>query len=268
MQEFPPCCPTIERAFGPQRGSPVGMARNCKESLTMKNLIIAVVVLGAGVVGYVLLTGQKGDDTAPTAQAPSAVETVTEQVQSATEEAAEAASDVVTDMTDSATDAMEDAATAVEETVDTATEAAEGAMESASDAVTEAADTAQDAVSDVVEDATTAAESAADTATEAASEAMDAVTPTTDTATDAATDAVTDAATDTATEAASAAAEATMADVLTVDGFDMGKVSEMIDQSSLDAMKKTALKTGLQQAQDNPEMLKAALDGVKSALGM
>jgi hypothetical protein len=75
------------------------------------------------------------------------------------------------------------------------------------------------------------------------------------------------------TEQAAEAAEAAvpsmdMADLLTVDGFDMTKVSEMIDASDLDVLQKTALKTSIEQAQNNPELLTQALETAKSALGM
>jgi threonine dehydratase len=75
--------------------------------------------------------------------------------------------------------------------------------------------------------------------------------------------AATETAVETATEMAGAAT-----DVLSGDGFDFAKVSEMIDGSSLDALKKAALKTAVEQAQNNPDLLKTALDSVKAALGM
>ena len=80
----------------------------------------------------------------------------------------------------------------------------------------------------------------------------------TDTATAAA-----DAAADTATGAADSAAEA-----LTVENFSFDKVSEMISESSIGELQKTALVQSLKAAQDNPETLKAVLDTVREALGL
>ena len=44
-----------------------------------------------------------------------------------------------------------------------------------------------------------------------------------------------------------------MADLLTPEGFNLDKVGEMIDGSELGTFKKTALKTALDGAKDNPE---------------
>ena len=73
-----------------------------------------------------------------------------------------------------------------------------------------------------------------------------------------------------AEEAAAAAEEAAggMADLLTPEGFSLDKVAEMIDGSELGALKKTALKTALSGAQDNPELLSGVLEQIKGALGM
>jgi colicin import membrane protein len=59
-----------------------------------------------------------------------------------------------------------------------------------------------------------------------------------------------------------------MADLLTPEGFSLDKVAEMIDGSELGALKKTALKTALSGAQDNPELLSGVLEQIKGALGM
>jgi len=105
-------------------------------------------------------------------------------------------------------------------------------------------------------------ESATETATEAATEAAsEAATEATETATGAVTEA-----TEAAADAASSAGDLTS--LLTLDGFDMDKVVEAIDASDLSAVQKTTLTTGLQQAKDNPELLKGVLDQVKSALGL
>ena len=60
--------------------------------------------------------------------------------------------------------------------------------------------------------------------------------------------------------------EPAVSDPLSVAGFDLTKVSDMIDASSVNDMSKMALKAGLQQAKDNPDQLKAILDQIKAAL--
>lgn len=55
--------------------------------------------------------------------------------------------------------------------------------------------------------------------------------------------------------------------LLSAEGFDAGKVSEMVDGSSLDPLKKTMLKTAIEKAGDNPDMIKAVIEQIKGALG-
>ncbi|HBQ35450.1 MAG TPA: hypothetical protein DD729_01190, partial [Rhodobacteraceae bacterium] len=72
-----------------------------------------------------------------------------------------------------------------------------------------------------------------------------------------------------AEEAAAAATDtSTMGKLLSVDGFDAAKISEMIDGSGLDTMKKTMLKTAIEKAAGNPDMIKAVIGQIKGALGM
>ena len=59
-----------------------------------------------------------------------------------------------------------------------------------------------------------------------------------------------------------------LADLLTPEGFNLDKVGEMIDGSELGTLKKTALKTALDGAKDNPELLNGVLEQIKTALGM
>jgi hypothetical protein len=56
--------------------------------------------------------------------------------------------------------------------------------------------------------------------------------------------------------------------LLTLEGFNLEKVTEMLEGSELGALQKTVLGEGLKAAQDNPELLKVALDAVREALGM
>ena len=94
----------------------------------------------------------------------------------------------------------------------------------------------------------------------------DAATATTEAAAGIATDAVAGA-TDTAA-ATTEAASGGMTDLLSVDGFNLDKVSEMIDGSEIGAFQKTALKTALEKAKDNPEVLQTVLDKIKEAAGL
>ncbi|MEP5091905.1 MAG: hypothetical protein ABJR23_20965, partial [Paracoccaceae bacterium] len=56
--------------------------------------------------------------------------------------------------------------------------------------------------------------------------------------------------------------------LLTVEGFNFDKVSQMIDGSSLSDVQKTTLKSTLDSAQSNPQLLDGALQQVKAALGL
>lgn len=56
--------------------------------------------------------------------------------------------------------------------------------------------------------------------------------------------------------------------VLTPEGFDFDKVKDMIDGSSLDRMKKTLLLGAIDQAKNNRDLLKAALEQARGALGL
>ncbi len=53
-----------------------------------------------------------------------------------------------------------------------------------------------------------------------------------------------------------------------MDGFDLEKAKETIDGSSLGDMTKMTLKSALEQAKDNPDLLKTALEKARAALGL
>ena len=154
------------------------------------------------------------------------------------------------------------------ELMDTATDVvnAPAALEAASNAVGDAVDATEGAVDGAVDAASDATASSAEAAT------TEAATDTAAAADETATDAVAgtaEAVTDTAAAAATAeAASGGMADLLSVDGFDLDKVSEMIDGSEIGAFQKTALKTALEKAKDNPEVLQTVLDKIKEAAGL
>ena len=207
----------------------------------MKNLlwiVVAVVIVG-GV--YMLYLGSSPKELMATAtdavNAPAALET-----------ASDAVGDAV-DATESAKVATAaEAAKVTEETATAAAETAEAAVETATDTAA--------AVTEAVTDAAAAtADAATDTAAATVETATDAVAGT--------TEAVTDTAAAT-TEAASRG----MADLLSVDGFNLDKVSEMIDSSKISAFQKTALKAALEKAKDNPEVLQTVLDKIKEAAGL
>ena len=152
------------------------------------------------------------------------------------------------------------------ELMDTATDVvnAPAALEAASNAVGDAVDATEGAVDGAVDAASDATASSAEAAT------TEAATDTAAAADETATDAVAgtaEAVTDTAAATAEAASGG-MADLLSVDGFDLDKVSEMIDGSEIGAFQKIALKTALEKAKDNPEVLQTVLDKIKEAAGL
>ena len=139
-----------------------------------------------------------------------------------------------------------------------AVEGAAAAVEAAQEGATSAVEAAQATASDAVNAVT---EGASDLATEAQTEAQDAAQAT--------ADAVTEAVTPEITADATAEAEAaTPSELLTPEGFNYDRVIEMIDGSELDPLKKTAVKSAITQARDNPELLKSALQAARSALGL
>ena len=152
------------------------------------------------------------------------------------------------------------------ELMDTATDVvnAPAALEAASNAVGDAVDATEGAVDGAVDAASDATASSAEAAT------TEAATDTAAAADETATDAVAgtaEAVTDTAA-ATTEAASGGMADLLSVGGFNLDKVSEMIDSSKIGAFQKTALKKALEKAKDNPEVLQTVLDKIKEAAGL
>ncbi len=149
--------------------------------------------------------------------------------------------------------------TAPSATNDSATQdPAETGSEEATETTSEPTEPATEAVEEAVQSAVDAAEGAVEDAAEAAQEAVDDVV-------DQAADAVESAA-DAATDALEG--DGVLSDFLTVDGFDLSKVVEMIDGSDLGAVQKATLKAGIEQAQDNPELLSQLLDQAREALGL
>jgi membrane-associated HD superfamily phosphohydrolase len=227
--------------------------------ISMKNLIFVVIAGAVAVVAYFVVgQSEKGAVTEAPVVETSPVAEALEDVKQATEEAIEEAASGVEAATEAAQEAATEAAEAVTEQVEAVQNAAEAAADSAEAAVTEAVEGAADAANDATAAATNAAEEAAAAATDVASDATDAATE------------ATEAATDVAAQAGDAAVTgvADLASVFTADGFDMAKVSEVIDGSSLGALQKASLKTAIESAVNNPEMLTQALDTAKQALGL
>jgi type VI protein secretion system component VasK len=220
----------------------------------MKNLIwviVAAVILGGG---YMLFSGKSPQDIANDIS-----ETVDEP--DTLQSAAEATGEAVETAAETTVEAVEDAA-------DTVVEEASGATNTAADALEQTA-------TDAAEVATGTAEEAAEAASEAVDEVADMVEESAAAVTDTAPDA---SGTETATQEADEAAgdmvengaEETggLSDALTVDGFDLDKVTEAIDASDLGQMEKMTLKNGIEQARDNPDALAQILARIRDALGL
>lgn len=172
------------------------------------------------------------------------------------------------------TQANDNTSEVMEQATDTATKAADDAAA--------AAKAAEEAAAKVAEEAAAAEEAAKAAAAKAAEEsaaATDAATSTENAITNALSGAV-DAASEPAEGASNMATDSASADMsedpvpteqetlLTTDGFDAAKVGELIDGSDLDPMKKTLLKAAIEKAGENPEMVEAVIEQVKTALGM
>ncbi len=142
-----------------------------------------------------------------------------------------------------------EAATAVEEPAPIEETIEEAVTEAAGDAAA-ALEKAKEAVSEAVQGATDAANDAADSAMEATNDAAEATGEAAEETMDSAGDAVSDT-----------------PEALTLDGFDLDKAKEAIDNSSLGDMAKTTLKTAIETAQDSPELLQTALEKAREALG-
>ena len=56
--------------------------------------------------------------------------------------------------------------------------------------------------------------------------------------------------------------------MLTVEGFDLDAVTEMIANADLGSVQQTVLTESLRSAEGNPDMLSQALSSVREALGM
>ena len=150
-------------------------------------------------------------------------------------------------------------AAAATEAAESAVTTTEEAVESAAGSASDAMDAAEDVSTTVADDVATTTGEAAEAVEGAASDAADAVSDTAQSAAEA---------TEAAIENTGAGADQTITpDVLTLDGFDLDGVKDMIDGSDLGAMQKQMLTTAVETAQNSPEMLEQALAQLRSALG-
>jgi colicin import membrane protein len=162
--------------------------------------------------------------------------------QKAAQEAAVAAADAAAKAASEAKAAEEAAAKAAEEAAAKAAEELKAAEEAAQKAAEEAAAVAAEAAAKVEAEAKAAAEAAAASATNAASAVTEAVT--------------------------GAADAMDPSKLLDATSFDAAKVTALIDGSSLDDSTKTTLKSAVEAAASNPLLLQGVLDQVKSAMGL
>ncbi len=141
------------------------------------------------------------------------------------------------------------------------------ALEEAGEAMGEATEQAADAVSDTASEAAEAASDAVEAATDTAGEAADAAADTAGEAADAASEAATEAAEATDGAGNDAAAAAQTPEALTVEGFDMDEARRLIREANLGAMQENLLIEGIQAVEDNPDLLRPALEAAQRALG-
>ncbi|MGR3619408.1 MAG: translation initiation factor 3 [Roseovarius sp.] len=261
----------------------------------MKNLVwivVAVAVLGGG---YLLITGKSVTDVieevsqgkveTPVAlkEAETAVGDAAETVTKAAQEAAEAAGDAAGKAVEATENAASDAAEAVTATAtDTvnaakdAVEAVTGATDAAGDGgATDPAETtgeAADGATDPAGATTGTTNGTADATTDTGGEAAEAGAVPVNGATDPAADAVPEKSTESlpdpeAQDAPGAQDTGTTPDALTAEGFDMERALSLIEGADLGAMQKSQLIEGIKAAQDNPDLLRGALEAAREALG-
>ncbi|MFY0616820.1 hypothetical protein [Shimia sp.] len=225
----------------------------------MKNLIWVVVAVAVLAVGYFVFGKSESEtlsgSTSPEVAAQSATEdTETGLVEAAVEDVESATEEAVTAVTDTVEAISDEAESAVNDVVDDAGAAVEAATDVVSDTLEQAATTASDATETAVEMASDVVEGATEELTEAAEQATTA------------TSDVTEAATDSVADTAGGLTD--VAQYFTVEGFDLSKVEQAIDAAPLGDLQKMSLKTAIQGAVDNPELLTQALGSAKSALGL
>jgi hypothetical protein len=144
----------------------------------------------------------------------------------------------------------------------------ETAEETAQDAVADAVEAAQDAAEDAAEAIEEQIESAIESASELANEAAEAVGQAVDAASQAASDAADNAASTPGTDSETGLTEAEVEAALTAESFDYDRAVQVIDNADISETQKTMLKSGLDQARNNPALLENLLQQARTALGM
>ncbi len=270
----------------PNQIGAAGQSANSRGLEPMKNLIILAVVAAVGIAVWLFAQPGEAPETA-------SVETPSEDsvapAEAAEVENTPVAEDTTTSVIETVEEAADEAVTAVDEAVsqvadavetalDTATSTAEEAIDNATGASSDANEAAADALEGVVQDGETEANDLADpanaTAETTAEKAEDVIEGAANTLNDAAEAAAPAVESDEpATESTADDADATtsdpdIAELLTADGFDFEKVVAYIDESNLSLLIKTSTKAALEDAQNNPEQLKALLATLRDQLGL
>lgn len=158
------------------------------------------------------------------------------------------------DLTEAATDAVSGAVT---EATEGAATLLEGATEAASDAGNAVVDVAAESVDAVSDTATDVVEGTADAVSQTVEESREAV----ETATEAAPE---------TTAEASPTAEVDpvgLGDLLTAEGLNTDAALQLVEGSEISGFAKTALKTLIEQAENNPEMANQVIDAIKAQIG-
>lgn len=196
--------------------------------------ILAVIALIGAVVWFVL-----GDQEAPAPQAtaPAAEETTepVEEAETAVEDAAEETGSAVEE-------AVEEAETAVEEATEEATTAVEELQEQATDAIQDAEERVNNAVQGALESVNEAVEDTTTAVEDAVTDAMD-------------------------QEAPQGETTGSLAEALSVEGFDPVAVRQAIADSDLGAVQARLAEGLVVQAEENPDALQSVIEQLKELLG-
>jgi colicin import membrane protein len=199
-----------------------------KGTTEMNKVILPVAVLVVGAAAYFYYTSQTTDLPDAAVETPAVAQEPEPVTETVEETAEEAAQEAVAEAVETTQDAAQEAAEAVEEQIESAIESASELANEAAEAVGQAVDEASQAVS-------TAADNAASTL-----------------------------GTDTETGLTEAETEA----ALTPATFDYDRAVQVIDNADISETQKTLLKSGLDQALNNPALLENLLQQARTALGM
>ena len=186
---------------------------------------------------------------------------------------ADAAGDEIAEETGEAVAALDSAAENAEEATEEAAEDVAQAADAAGDEIAEETAEAGEAIENTVENAAAATanavDAAADEAEEGANELREGDLITTTEAGEAAQEALDFDEIDAATAQANAGTdEEGLEALLSVEGFDMARVMDIIQGAGLNDLQKTTLEAALEQAQNSPEALEEVLAQLRGALDL